>query len=144
MRSFQNAGSSSSSKCGTSRGTSAAATSLRSNTLFAAPTDEVRSLAPDPAAEALGVPASDLGVAGADRGFRPGSAMAASGDLGGSEKCGAGARANEEEDAAARSSFSLDSAAAADARRARELEARRPPVPAPGAAMAVAGGAVSE
>jgi len=71
--------------------------------------------------------------------------MAASGDLGGSEKCGAGAeaRANadegEEDGAAARSSFSLDSAAAADARRAREVEALRPPALAPGAAIAVVG-----
>lgn len=104
-------------------------------------------MAPDPAAETLGVPASDLGVAGADRGFRPGSAMAESGDLGGSEKCGAEGRANADEDeegAAALSSFSLDSAAAVDARRVREVEARRPPAPAPGAAMEVAGGAVSE
>jgi hypothetical protein len=90
-----------------------------------------------------------LGVAGADRGFRPGSAMAASGDLGGSEKCGAGAeeRANadedEEEGAAAMSSFSLDSAAAAGARRAREVEARRPPALAPGAAIAVVGESMS-
>jgi hypothetical protein len=75
------------------------------------------------------VPASDFGVTGADRGFRPGSAMAASGDLGGSEKCGteaAAACANAEEEvegAAARSSFSLDSAAAGEARRGREVEA---------------------
>jgi len=144
LRSFQNAGSSSSSKCGTSGAT----TSLRSNTLLAVPIDEVRSLAPVPAAQALGVPANDFGVTGADRGFRPGSAMAASGDLGGSEKCGteaAGcANAEEEEEgaAAARPSFSLDSTAAAEARRGREAEARRPPALAPGAAMAEAGGAV--
>jgi len=92
-----------------------------------------------PAAQALGVPANDFGVTGADRGFRPGSAMAASGDLGGSEKCGTEAAGcanaeEEEEGAAARSSFSLDSTAAA--------EARRPPALAPGAAMAEAGGAV--
>jgi len=148
LRSFQNAGSSSNSKCGTSSGTSGAATSLGSNTLLAVPTDDVRSLAPVPAAQALGVPASDFGVTGADRGFRPGSAMTASGDLGGSEKCGteaAGcANAEEEEEgaAAARSSFSLDSTAAAEARRGREAEARRPPALAPGAAIAEAGGAV--
>ena len=139
LRSFQNAGSSSSSKCGTSSGTSGATTSLRSNTLLAVPIDEVRSLAPVPAAQALGVPANDFGVTGADRGFRPGSAMAASGDLGGSEKCGTEAAGcanaeEEEEGAAARSSFSLDSTAAA--------EARRPPALAPGAAIAEAGGAV--
>jgi hypothetical protein len=75
--------------------------------------------------------------------------MAASGDLGGSEKCGteaaAAACANAEEEvegAAARSSFSLDSAAAGEARRGREVEARRLLALAPGAAMAEAGVAV--
>jgi hypothetical protein len=134
LRYFQKAGSSSSSKCGTS----AAAKSLRSNTLLDAPIEDVRSLAPEPAAQALGVPASDLGVTGADLGFLPGSAMAASGDLGGSEKCGAANAEEDEDGAAARSSFSLDSTAAAE-RRGREVdvEARRPPA----AVMAKAEGA---
>lgn len=137
LRSFQNAGSSSSSKCGTSAGTSAAARSLRSNTLLDdVPIEEVRSLTPDPAAQAAarGVPASDLGVTGADRGFLPGSAMAASGDLGGSMNgSAAGPPTTEEEDgaaAAARSSFSLVSASTRRA-AALEVEARRPPAPWP-------------
>jgi len=68
------------------------------DTIFAAPTDEVPSLDPAPATEAQGVLACGLGVAGADRGFLPRSTMAASGDPGGSEKCGAEARANADEE----------------------------------------------